>query len=33
MFKLVLQKAEETEVRLPVSTESSKKQESTRKDL
>ena len=31
MFKLVLQKAEETEVRLPASTESSKKQESSRK--
>ena len=31
MFKLVLEKAEETEVKLPTSTGSSKKQESSRK--
>ena len=31
MFKLVLEKAEEQEIKLPTSTESSKKQESSRK--
>ena len=31
MFKLVLEKAEEPEIKLPTSTESSKKQESSRK--
>ena len=31
MFKLVLQKAEEPEIKLPTSAESSKKQESSRK--
>ena len=31
MFKLVLEKAEETETKLPTSAESSKKQESARK--
>ena len=31
MFKLVLEKAEESEIKLPTSTESSKKQESSRK--
>ena len=31
MFKLVLEKAEEPEIKLPTSTESSKKQESFRK--
>ena len=31
MFKLVLEKAEETEIKLPTSAESSKKQESSRK--
>ena len=30
MFKMVLQKAEEPEIKLPTSTESSKKQESSR---
>ena len=31
MFKLVLEKAEEPEIKLPISAESSKKQESSRK--
>ena len=31
MFKLVLEKAEETEIKLPTSTQSQKKQENTRK--
>ena len=31
MFKLVLEKVEEPEIKLPISTESSKKQESSRK--
>ena len=31
MFKLVLEKAEEPEIKLPTSAESSKKQESSRK--
>ena len=31
MFKLVLEKAEEAEIKLPTSAESSKKQESSRK--
>ena len=31
MFKMVLEKAEEQEIKLPTSTESSKKQESSRK--
>ena len=33
MFKLVLEKAEEPEIKLPTSTESSKKQESSRKNI
>ena len=33
MFRLVLEKAEEPEVKLPTSTESSKKQENSRKNL
>ena len=33
MFKLVLEKAEETEIKLPTSTGSSKKQESSRKNI
>ena len=33
MFKLVLKKAEEPEIKLPTSTESSKKEESSRKTL
>ena len=33
MFKLVLEKAEEAEIKLPTSTGSSKKQESTRKNI
>ena len=33
MFKLVLEKAEETEIKLPTSTGSSKKQESSKKNL
>ena len=33
MFKLVLEKAEETEIKLPTSAGSSKKQESSRKNI
>ena len=33
MFKLVLEKAEEPEIKLPASTGSSKKQESSRKNI
>ena len=33
MFKLVLEKAEEPEIKLPTSTGSSKKQESSRKNI
>ena len=33
MFKLVLEKAEEPEIKLPISTGPSKKQESSRKDI
>ena len=33
MFKLVLEKAEEPEIKLPISTGSSKKQESSRKHI
>ena len=33
MFKLVLEKAEEPEIKLPISTGSSKKQESSRKNI
>ena len=33
LFKLVLKKAEEPEIKLPISTESSKKQESSRKNI
>ena len=33
MFKLVLEKAEEPEIKLPKSAESSKKQESSRKNI
>ena len=33
MFKLVLEKAEKPEIKLPTSTESSKKEESSRKTL
>ena len=33
MFKLVLEKAEEPEIKLPTSAESSKKQESSRKNI
>ena len=33
MFKLVLEKAGEPEIKLPISAESSKKQESSRKDI
>ena len=33
MFKLVLEKAEEPEIKLPTSVESSKKQESSKKNI